>query len=197
LNLSGNLQPDSTFVISNSSACTEVINRSDMTSNSLDFNGNDAVALVKIDTLDIIGKVGVDPGAGWDVAGTTAATENHTLIRKSNIASGDTIWTNSAGTDTTNSQWLVSPQDDFSNLGTHTAEIPDLTITTPNGGEIWNRDNTYTISWTSENFDNNILIQIIDILEADTTILNSSAVNDGEFLWQIPSEFPFSEIIKS
>ena len=37
-------------------------------------------------------------------------TKDHTLVRKCDVTSGDTSWTNSAGTDSLNSQWLVYPQ---------------------------------------------------------------------------------------
>lgn len=57
--------------------------------NMMYFNGNDAIVLRKISTntpLDIIGKVGEDPGtAGW-----AEMTQNHTLVRKSTVEGGDT-----------------------------------------------------------------------------------------------------------
>ena len=34
----------------------------------------------------------VDPGSGWDVAGTTNATANHTLTRKNTISGPNTDW---------------------------------------------------------------------------------------------------------
>jgi len=50
-------------------------------------NGDDARAVLHVvgsDTIevDLIGETGPDPGSGWDVAGVTTATANHTLIRK-------------------------------------------------------------------------------------------------------------------
>ena len=35
--------------------------------------------------LDCIGDWEADPGSGWDVAGVTAATANHTIVRKPNV----------------------------------------------------------------------------------------------------------------
>ncbi len=63
------------------------------------FNGDDARGLAKIhdgDTtiIDLIGfydieaDTSVDPGSGWDVAGVSAATANHTLIRKTDCNVG-------------------------------------------------------------------------------------------------------------
>ncbi|SVB53489.1 uncharacterized protein METZ01_LOCUS206343, partial [marine metagenome] len=72
-------------------------------------NGDDARGLISIsgtDTtwIDIIGDPNNDPGSGWDVAGTSAATANHTLIRKSTITGGNTNWSASAGNTADNSE---------------------------------------------------------------------------------------------
>ena len=58
-----------------------------------------------------------NPGDGWDVAGVTTATKDHTLIRKAAISIGNTDFTESAGTSTENSEWRVFDQDFFTNLG--------------------------------------------------------------------------------
>ena len=71
--------------------------------------------------LDWIGDWNGDPGQGWDVAGTGAATRNHTLIRKCPINQGDTSWLNAAGTNPQNSQWVVLAANNFSNIGQHDA----------------------------------------------------------------------------
>ncbi len=88
-------------------------------------NGNDARAIIKIngsDTtfIDVIGLVTGNPGTGWDVAGVTAATANHTIIRKANITQGNMSWSSVAGTDSLSSEYLVYPVNYFSNLGMHT-----------------------------------------------------------------------------
>lgn len=87
--LTGTLAHNDVFVVANSSATnTAVI---DMTSGSLTFNGNDAIALSNKTThayLDIIGQIGTDPGTGWGTDPT--ATVNSTIVRKSNISVGDT-----------------------------------------------------------------------------------------------------------
>ncbi|TSA25442.1 DUF5017 domain-containing protein [bacterium] len=89
------------------------------------FNGDDSIGLFKIvgtDTtlIDVIGLNGVDPGTAWDVAGVTGATGEHTLVRKSTVTSGNTDWASSAGTNATNSEWIVYPQDNYDDLGSHT-----------------------------------------------------------------------------
>lgn len=64
------------------------------------FNGDDVWAIQEINTstiLDKIGEIGDDPGSGWNVAGTSNATKDHTLVRKESVLSGNIDWTASAG----------------------------------------------------------------------------------------------------
>ncbi|WKZ70931.1 MAG: lamin tail domain-containing protein [Melioribacteraceae bacterium] len=96
------------------------------------FNGDDARALIFIDGpdttfIDVIGVATQDPGSGWAVAGVSNATQNHTLVRKSFIEQGNTSWSSSAGTNSSNSEWIVYDQDVFDHLGIHAyAEAPDM-----------------------------------------------------------------------
>ena len=39
-----------------------------------------------------------DPGSGWDVAGVSNATKDHTIVRKESVTTGNTDWGMSAGT---------------------------------------------------------------------------------------------------
>ncbi len=87
-------------------------------------NGNDARGLISIsgtDTtwIDIIGDPNNDPGTGWDVAGVTNGTQDHTLVRKSTVTSGNTDWSVSAGTTMDNSEWIVLDQDTWTYVGSH------------------------------------------------------------------------------
>ena len=91
------------------------------------FNGDDVRGLCKIknndDTLliDIIGRYDmVDPGSGWDVAGVTDATKDHSLVRKANVVSGSNDWDMIAGTDVVSSQYIVNAKNDFTGIGSHT-----------------------------------------------------------------------------
>ncbi|WGD35980.1 lamin tail domain-containing protein [Olleya sp. YS] len=148
INLSGTLTDGSTYVLSNNLAIPTILLLADSTSGSASWNGDDAVGLAKDNgsgtffLIDAVGTDGADPGSGWNVAGTTNATANHTLVRKSSVCDPNTNWTVSAGTNTTNSEWIVLPQDDISDLGSHTATCsactPTHTITsfTPTTGPI-------------------------------------------------------------
>ena len=88
-------------------------------------NGDDGYQLVfgtelSHVVIDHIGDFMGDPGTGWDVAGTTAATANHTLVRNSTIIQGNTDWASSAGIDVASSEWTVFPVDTWTDLGMHT-----------------------------------------------------------------------------
>ena len=89
------------------------------------FNGNDARALVRVysDTseviVDVIGGPGADPGDGWTVAGTAAATKDHRLVRGAEYI-GNTAWASSAST-----EWVVLPTGDTTGLGSHTHTCND------------------------------------------------------------------------
>jgi len=141
--LSGTLANGDVYVIANASADTSILAAADLTGSGICyFNGDDARALIKVvagDTtvLDYIGSFPDDPGSGWDVAGVTNATKDHTLVRKSLITSGNTSWTTSAGTNTADSEWIVHDQNTWSYLGSHTMYVATL-------------DTTYDITWHTE-----------------------------------------------
>jgi len=118
ITLSGSLGVGEVYVIGNASASDIVKAKTNITSSVTYFNGDDAVGLFYQGVfIDGIGIQGVDPGTAWDVAGTTNATLNHTLVRKLAITTGNTDWASSAGTDASNSEWIVFDQDHFFNLG--------------------------------------------------------------------------------
>lgn len=128
------LESGEVWVIANSGANQKIITVADDTLASLsaggvvNFNGNDVRALVKITESDtvIIDVIGLynDPALtdGWQVAGVSAATKDHTLIRKPCIRKGNPDWISSAGTNNDDSEWLVYETDTFDYLGAHELE---------------------------------------------------------------------------
>ena len=152
--LSGTLANGDVYVIANSSASNSILVEADLTESVItNFNGNDARALIKVvggDTtiLDYIGSFGSDPGIGWDVAGVTNATANHTLTRKRAVTGGNTSWTLSAGTNVTDSEWIIHDQNTWTYLGSHTMTEPNPLSEGFEGGAI--PDN-----WTVINNDGN------------------------------------------
>ena len=97
------------------------------------FNGDDAYALVKgtetsYVVLDIIGDFNGDPGSGWDVAGVSSATKDKTLVRRDFVTKGNNNWSSSAGTNSSDSEWVVLDKDDFSFDGSHPHTDATLSI---------------------------------------------------------------------
>ena len=60
----------------------------------------------KFCVLDWVGDWNGDPGSGWDVAGVSNGTKDHTLVRKCGINSGNTDWALSVGTSSEDSEGL-------------------------------------------------------------------------------------------
>lgn len=112
LNLTGTIGAGGTFVIVNPSSNDSIKARRDTTSAVANFNGDDAIALVKSSVLlDVIGVIGTDPGTKWDVG--TGSTLDYTLVRADTVREGTSNWALSA------TQWLVLPKDTFQFLGNH------------------------------------------------------------------------------
>lgn len=100
--LNGTLASGDVYVVAHPSASSGILAQADMTTATIAFNGDDAVAL----------KSG---GAIIDVIGTSGSSfgTDTTLVRKSTVTSGSTSY-NAA-------EWDVYPSNTISNLGTHTA----------------------------------------------------------------------------
>ncbi len=113
--------------------------------------------------LDIIGDPDTDPGDGWDVAGVTAATKDHTLVRKASVLEGNTDWAASAGTNATDSEWEVYDVDTFTFLGEHPTIIIPLKIAKARSISLTEIELVYTDTLESIN-------------AADYSILGSSGI---------------------
>ena len=86
------------------------------------FNGNDAITLERIGlgVVDLIGRVGEDPGAGWTDSNGAIWTKDHTLIRKASIVTGEMNPQISFFDPTL--EWDSLPANTFVNLGNHDCE---------------------------------------------------------------------------
>ncbi len=120
----GTLADGDVYVIANSGSLAGILNVADTTHSITYFNGNDYIGLEKfvIDewlVIDVIGVLGED--AFWSVAGIPGATGEQTLVRKADVCSPTTDWPTSAGTDASDSQWIVYDQNDFNYIGAHTS----------------------------------------------------------------------------
>ncbi len=116
--------PNSTYIIAHPSADPLILAVADMTYIYLS-NGDDTYALAEIvgaDTVlvDLIGDIGPDPGSGFTVSGILNATQNGTLVRKSDVNAGNAgMWLASAGTNEFDGEWIVNPSNDWSNIDSH------------------------------------------------------------------------------
>lgn len=131
LTLTGFLANGSSYVIGNSSGTIFTPN---ITSGVTAYNGDDAIALIKISTggyVDIIGRIGEDPGSAWtDGTDATLTTVNKTLVRKPTVTSG--ITTNpAAGFPTLSTEWISYNIDVVTDLGIHTLTDQLIVTKTP------------------------------------------------------------------
>lgn len=122
--LSGNLASGETFIIVNDAADPSLLALQQNTDfhlgypSPVHYNGNDAVGLFKgTGLIDVIG----DPNnsANFDVASTSQAAKDHTLVRKQAITQGNILWPESAGTDDSDSEWVVLTKDTWKFAGSH------------------------------------------------------------------------------
>lgn len=69
-------------------------------------------------------------------------------------------------------------------------EIPStITLISPNGGETWYTENTYTITWTSQNLTDNVTIQLYKN-NIPLYVIETNTPNDGNTNWTIPPSTP-------
>jgi len=59
-----------------------------------------------------------------------------------------------------------------------------LTVVSPNGGEVWAKGTTHTISWTTGGIGGNVYV---DVLKSGSLVWWRSAPNTGSFSWTIPT----------
>ncbi len=157
--LSGILNNGSVIVYKNSAA-TKYLGTATVLS-AVNFNGDDAIALYKISTasyVDIFGNIGCDPGSAWTSTNTTV---NQTLVRNSSVCSGiSTDNTTICPFPTLDSEWTQYPQDDVSNLGTHTASCSCTAPATQSSSISFSgvTESTMTLTWTVGDGSNRVVI---------------------------------------
>lgn len=131
LQLSGTLASGDVYVIANSGSSSVILASADLSTGSslMTFNGDDALAIYNsadvtvtgavIDAaaveIDILGKIGEDPGAEWGSG--TASTADNTIRRKATVIGGVT---SNPTTFTVSTEWDGFDNDTFSGLGAHT-----------------------------------------------------------------------------
>jgi LEA14-like dessication related protein len=115
--LSGMLAFGDVFIVCNNSASAPLMMEADLTTGSLNFNGDDAVELVNgMATVDVIGQIGVDPGSEWGSG--DQSTQNNTLVRMAGINMGDI---NGLDPFDPATEWDGFPNGTFDDIGMHTS----------------------------------------------------------------------------
>jgi len=67
-------------------------------------------------------------------------------------------------------------------------ETPDLTLVSPNGGEVWVAGSTHSITWSSQgNVGDNVKLEYSTNGGVSWQTIVSSTPNDGSYSWQIPN----------
>jgi hypothetical protein len=66
-----------------------------------------------------------------------------------------------------------------------TSTIPTITVTQPNGGETWNPGVYYSITWESDEFEDNVDIKLYRQNDFDSIIVADTS-DDGSYTWIIP-----------
>ncbi|MFA7056221.1 MAG: chitobiase/beta-hexosaminidase C-terminal domain-containing protein [Candidatus Cloacimonadales bacterium] len=147
-NLDGNMSSGSVLVICNANATTTLYDKTRIHLENNPLTGQYAVGLFYRDNPDPIDVVGIQEGEdviAWNVAGVEAATQNHTLVRKSSVFEGNTNWAASAGTDEDDSEWIVYPNDTFEYLGWHNFNGVDETLD-PAPGTLYISEVSYALA---------------------------------------------------
>ena len=150
--LTGTVLDRDVFVLAHSSAAQAVLDRSDQRSGSVSFNGDDAIVLSKSGTtLDVIGQVGVDPGAEWGT-GLTSTLDN-SLRRQASVSVGDTDGSNAFDPSV---EWDGFATDTFDGLGAHEAgpaadSAPTVDSTVPvEGARFVPDDQTLSVTFSED-----------------------------------------------
>ena len=92
------------------------------------FNGNDAVTLetAEGDIIDVIGKIGEDPGEAWGDENDAYWTKDQTLIRKASVTVGFVYDPTQPYSFDPSLEWDSLPRNTFTELGQHSCNCLDV-----------------------------------------------------------------------
>ena len=179
------IEPFGIYVIANPSADGAILAEADMTFTYLS-NGDDGFKLVygtedSFTVVDELGDWQGDPGSGWDVAGVSGGTANHTLVRKSSVQNGSS-WSVSAGTTAEDSEWIVYDQDTWTYLGSHEIESAESSCTfTINLSDSYG-DGWYATATADHSID--VLVGGVVVLD-DITIPGSTGGTSASYSFEV------------
>ena len=183
--LSDSIAPGDVYVIANPSAVAAILAVTDAISNVINFNGDDAVALLNGGAIiDVIGQVGFDPGSEWFSGGI--GTQNETLRRKTDICAGDT---ESSDVFLPDEQWEGFPIDAFDGLGIHNATcggaggsgliISEIMYNPASAGDDWEWIEIYNTGSSTVDLTDYVLDDINSIAHTTANIAGGSIPSGG------------------
>ena len=192
--LSGTLNNQQTIVYKNSSST--LYNGATTNNSSVNFNGNDAIALFKISDssfVDIVGRIGENPGTAWTSG--SHSTLDKTLVRKSTVTSGISV-NPTSGFPTLETEWLVYSIDDTTHLGSHTMDCESCASPIVASSGIFataTSDTSITVNWTKGDGTKRIVVakqesSVVGIpgqnatYIADSVFANGDTLETGEYL---------------
>ncbi len=124
---------------------------------------------------------------------------------------GDTLWTKKFGGDLGQESYSVQQTTDggyivtgYTHSGAGIADLyllkielfPGITITSPNGGEEWEADSTYNITWTSYETSGGVKIEYSLNNGLDWTEIIASIPDTGFYPWTIPDTMSYNCLVR-
>jgi len=149
---------------------------------------------------------------GYIVAGYTESYGADVYLIKTDPL-GDTLWTETFGTSnadeghsvqqTQDGRYIVAGCTYTSSAGANWWEVylmkieffPDITITSPNGGEEWQGNSIYNITWTSYETSGRVKIEYSLNNGLNWTELIANTPDDGSYLWTVPDTMSYNCLI--
>ena len=192
LNTSFTISPGDVFVVCYSGSEQALKDSSDLVQGTSSWTGNDAIILRKgTDTLDVIGQVGNDPGAGGWGSGLTS-TADHTLRRKAGVTTGDT---NPNDAFDPSVEWDGYPIDTFDGLGNRDNPLP-IELTTFTASVL---ENSVQLNWETATEVNNYGFEILRFAqndhhsESDSSYEESIGFVQGNGTTNSPKSYSFTD----
>ena len=135
------------------------------------FEGTIDIHIIDVvleDTVSLATDVPVEFGLwDWEVAGDFTPSENYKIMLS----------------ETTDGEPMDESDGVFSIVE---LIIPVITVTSPNGGEVWAQGTTHQISWDSEYVEESVKVELSDGTDVITLLEDSIPVANGTYVWEIP-----------
>jgi hypothetical protein len=121
--------------------------------------------------------------ATWEVDCTCATISDNGLLSVGPL-SGDTTCRVSASYQ----YWGETKSDSVSVLCQAPEPAGSITVTVPNGGEIWRASDSEPIQWTSHDAGSSVMLEYSTDGGSSWTVIASSTPNDGIYFWLVPGD---------